>query len=142
MGHRLDADGGDVGEDAAPSGVEGSTDFLFWVDHQDWNAVGAEDAEYHAGFCGDYPVASGAICGGIAGDDVDFVAVHLVYPGDGFQGGDFAAEKLPVGIDSGAIVAYEIGEIERGELVVAGAAGASDESIMDRGVGPCAEDFD
>jgi hypothetical protein len=115
---------------------------LFWVDHQYWHAVGAENSEYHAGFRGDYPVAAGAIRDSVASDFVDLVAVHLIYARDGFEGGDFAAESFPVGIYSGAVVAYEIGKIQRGELVAADAAGASDESIMDSSVGPCSEDFD
>jgi hypothetical protein len=109
--HRIDADGGYVGEYAAPSGVECACDFLFGIDHQDWHAVGAEDSEYHAGFCGDYAVASWAIGGVVTSGYVDRISVHLVYAGDGFEGGDFAAQSLPVGIYGGAIVAYEVGKV-------------------------------
>src|SRR6266481_4348213 len=104
--HSVDAGCGDVGEDAAPSGVECACDFLFWVDHQYWHAVGAENSEYHAWFRGDYAVASRAIRCGLASYDVDFVTVDLVYSCDGFQGGNFAAESFPVGVDCGAIVTY------------------------------------
>ena len=141
--HRADADGGDVGNHAAPSGVQCAGDLSFRIDHQYRHAVGGEYSEDHAGLGGDEAVARRAQSCGIASGGVDVVAMHLVQARDEIERRYLAAQARPVGIDGAFVVADPVREIHRGERAGADAAGAADEAVAKRGVvGPCAEDRD
>ena len=110
------------------------------------NRIGTQSAvkipSITAGLGSDESVAGRTQPGGIASRGMNDVAMHLVEARDDFQIGHFAAQAFPVGIDGALVVADPIGKIHRGERAGADAAGAPDEAVADRRVGPRADDFD
>src|SRR5271154_2531294 len=139
--HRADAGGSDVGNHAAPSGVQCAGYLSFRIDHQYRHAVCGEYSEDHAGLGGDEAVARRAQSCGVASGGVDVVAMHLVQARDEIERRNLAAEAGPVGIDGALVVTDPVREIHRGESAGADAARSADEAVAKRVVvGPCAED--
>jgi hypothetical protein len=140
-GHRPDASIADVCDDSAPSCMQCAGYFAFRVDHQYRHAVGREYSQHDPGLSGHDPVTRRTKRGGVASRGVNDVAMHLVEAGDELESRHLVTQAFPVGIDGALIVTYPVGKIHRGERAGADAAGAADESVADRGVGPGAQYF-
>ena len=140
--HRADANAGNIRKNAAPSGVESAGYSSLRIGHQYRHAVGREYPQDETGFGGDDPVARRPQRRGLASRGMNDVAMHLVKARDQTQLRRLATDALPVGIDGAVVVADPIGKIHRGECAPADAARAADKAVTDRGVGPCAKDFD
>ena len=142
LNHRMDARASDIRDNAAPSGMQRAGDFALRIDQQDRHAVGGKYSQHHARFRSDDPITRRPQPCRIASRGVNDVAMHLVQARDELESRHFAAQALPVGIDGALVVADPIGKIHRSERTGADAAGAADEAVADRRVGPRADDFD
>jgi len=133
---------GDIRNDAAPSAVQAPAILCL----ESTMTIGTQSAvkysQHDARLSGDDPVTRRPKLRSVASRGVNDVAMHLVEARDELRFGTPRDAGVPVGIDGALVVADPVRKIHRCECIRADAASAPDESVADRGVRPCPEDFD
>jgi len=146
LGHALDSEGEDAGDDAAPAGVDGGDNFAVICGEENGDAVSVFDAEEAGGVIGHQGIGAGA-----AGEDVAWVdgadvgLVDLADPaalaaGRAEGGGESAVVFFDVfgGVFEGGIAGdaeVEGGEGGGGNTADAGGEGVGDMGLIEQGRG-------
>jgi hypothetical protein len=104
LGHRMNARVGDIRDDPAPSGMQRAGYFSFRIDQQYRHAICREYSEHDAGLGSNDTVARRSKRGGVASRGVHDIAMHLIQPRDQLEVRHFAAQAIPVRIDSAFVV--------------------------------------
>src|SRR6202040_1234292 len=124
--HRAHARPRYAGQYSAPSRMQCPDYAAFHVGEQNRHAVGAEDAQHHAGHRGDQPIPFRTrIAIGTRAHREHGLAMNLLELGEAGPARHQPARALPVAIDGARVVGDPVREIKRGIGVSAGATFAA-----------------